>query len=453
MKINTLFLAGQLSTAAIVGVLTLIATQASHWAVWLAPLALTLPFIFGICLMLTRRIKSGLCCLEVVVAKHGEASFTPCGLHEFDVMAEQIAHHARRWDEIAANHQEQVRELHAILLVLNRRDGQGNSSNTQLRNVLSGIGHSLHQQVTQLENSSVEMGNHTQAIAESAEAQGNAVIKTGAYVEQLSTNFDTVSRNSNTVHDAIQSTRQSAEEALQLVHQLTEGINRIRCHSETSERKIRSLGDPSRQIGAILGTIGDITARTELLALNASIESIRAGEHGRGFAIVADEVRKLSEQAAQATSEITGLLEAMQLKTQESISVIAQERSEVASEVEIAAATESLLKQICQTTEEDATVAKEITASTEQQLQLTEDVVEGLEQILQDAKSERSRAQNVSWTMKSITESLNDFDHTADKLRSLSGNRPAKKEGDEKSNSDRVASEKNSTDANELVQV
>jgi methyl-accepting chemotaxis protein len=55
--------------------------------------------------------------------------------------------------------------------------------------------------------------------------------------------------------------------------------------------------------------INDIVSKTELLSLNASIESARAGEYGKGFAVVAEEVGNLAKTSGKSSNEISELLE------------------------------------------------------------------------------------------------------------------------------------------------
>lgn len=71
--------------------------------------------------------------------------------------------------------------------------------------------------------------------------------------------------------------------------------------TETSMKDfLKHLGE----IDTLVRNIRDIAAKTDLLALNASIEAARAGQAGKGFAVVADEVSRLSEKVQNAVSSV-----------------------------------------------------------------------------------------------------------------------------------------------------
>lgn len=416
LKLQALFMLTLGATALIAAGAFVAAFQSGNPVMIGGAAVVALLAIAGTAWWLSLRVQAGLDGIELVVADHEKANLIRTGVAEFDEAAKRVGQCASQWESVAANTRVQAREFQEMMSLLSRR-GSDRPSSEQLRDVLSGLGNTLHTHLAQIERGATEIEQYAKSITEGAEHQGHAVIKTTAYVEQLSSTIDTVSTNAQSAHSAMQRTSDSASTALGLLSELSSGMNRVRNESQNCEKKLRGLCDPARQISAIVGTISDIAARTDLLALNASIESIRAGEHGRGFAIVADEVRKLAEQATDATREISSLLDSMQLVTQESIRGIEREREQVDAEVERATAAENALQRICSGSESDLQAIRHIAESSTQQLQLAQDVVLAVEQISTIAKDNRGGAENVCWTMKSIAQTNPQFSGVIDRLR------------------------------------
>lgn len=62
-------------------------------------------------------------------------------------------------------------------------------------------------------------------------------------------------------------------------------------------QQTQQLYDSTSQMGnisALANLVSDLASQTNMLALNATVEAVRAGEYGKGLAVVASEIRFLS---------------------------------------------------------------------------------------------------------------------------------------------------------------
>lgn len=125
------------------------------------------------------------------------------------------------------------------------------------------------------------------------------------------------------IQDSIQVTLQSSEsmvntarksdelnqQNLILMEELKQQSQMIASTNSEVAASMRELQKRTEAVKGIADTIFAISSKTNLLALNASIESARAGEAGRGFAVVAEEIRQLAEKTRQETENIARILE------------------------------------------------------------------------------------------------------------------------------------------------
>lgn len=158
-----------------------------------------------------------------------------------------------------------------------------------------------------------------------AMSEMSKVIQTeAASIQQISSNMvDSLSG----VNDASEISKGIIEKTGEMSKKIVDGRNQIEQVQGNMEIVSKAIGTTVSTVNELQGSVGTINTslegikqiaeQTNMLALNASIESARAGEQGRGFAVVAEEIRKLADKSSKIVSDINKVIASILEKTRE----------------------------------------------------------------------------------------------------------------------------------------
>lgn len=257
------------------------------------------------------------------------------------------------------------------------------------------------------------LSQHTSSAAE----QSAAVTQTTTTVEEARAAAEQTAEKAREVADQARASVEVSDQGLEAVEAIAGGMADIRDKVQSIAQGILSLSEQTQQIGEITTTVNNLADQSNMLALNASIEAAKAGEHGKGFAVVAAEVRNLAEQSKKATEQVRTILEDIQQAANAAVLATEEGSRVVESGGELGTRASEVISALSETIRQAAQAAEQIAASAHQQSAGADQIAEAMKDINQANTQSLAGAQQSRDAAEGLNELANRLRDTAEVYR------------------------------------
>lgn len=233
--------------------------------------------------------------------------------------------------------------------------------------------------------------------AAGAAEQFSAITQISTTVEQVRLVVRQAGDSADQVKSVSLHTLDVSKEGREAVKNTIESMERIKLQVEGIAENILALSEQMNQIGEIIHTVDELASRSNLLALNASIEASRAGSHGKGFTVVAQEVRSLAEQSKKATAQIAEILNKIQQSANKTVFATEEGAKSVDEGVILAEKARQSIDLLSSVIDGSTQMAHMIVAGSKQQLSGIEQIaaaVHSVNQVTQQSLESTRQAEN-----------------------------------------------------------
>ena len=156
-------------------------------------------------------------------------------------------------------------------------------------------------------------------LAEASTRQARDIAVASTAIATMTQSIQKVSRNASSSAEVARKSQEISQAGAKTVRATIEDMVAIREQIQATSKRLKRLGESSQEVGDIVRLMNEIAEQTNILALNASIQTTAGASTGNsgGFRRLADEMQQLAQQAAGASRKIDVLIRTMQADTHE----------------------------------------------------------------------------------------------------------------------------------------
>ncbi|PTL78256.1 CHASE3 domain-containing protein [Vitiosangium sp. GDMCC 1.1324] len=262
----------------------------------------------------------------------------------------------------------------------------------------------LQTAIAQVQGSSTELHSAASQQVTGAREQASATTEISTTVKELLSTSRQIASSAQQVARVADDTAGAARTGNETVQRAQDAIDTVNRQVDAIVNHMLELGKRSQEIGGILDIINELAEQTNILAINATIESAGAGENGKRFAVVAEEIRKLADRVGGATKDIRVLIDEIRAASNTTIMATEDGSKAVQSSAKQFSDVAGNFRRIAELVRANLDVAREIEMSTQQQTTAVEQVNIAILEVAQTAQQSEVSSTQTLQTANRLTQ-------------------------------------------------
>ncbi|MDQ7784881.1 MAG: methyl-accepting chemotaxis protein [Desulfomonilaceae bacterium] len=281
--------------------------------------------------------------------------------------------------------------------------GRLGSALDQMVDSMRGQAKQMSEGVQVLSASASEIAATVAQLAQSTSKTSVAVTETNATVEQVKQAAELARQKAKNVAETANKVVQTSIAGKTATDDTSQRMRMIKDQMESIGDTVVRLSEHSRAIEEIIATVKDLADQSNLLAVNASIEASRAGEHGKGFAVVAHEIKALADQSGDATDQVRSILKDTSKWVSAVVMATEQGNKAVEAGVQQSGIAGNSIQELANSVAASAQSASVIETTSEQQTIGVEQVAEAMANIVQAMQQNEAGTLQIEEATKQLT--------------------------------------------------
>jgi len=208
-----------------------------------------------------------------------------------------------------------VNDFHKIIHMIKSGISNLSTPSDQMVNIfeqLTNLSNNLIKQIKAVTNTSSQMNESITTISDSSQNISQSFMSISNNSQELSKNVNVIAITTEKMQLSMRTIENISKEGKIIVSEAM-------TLAEKSSNIIVSLNKSAQDISNVTAIIRKIAYKTNILALNASIEAAAAGEAGKGFEVVANDIQLFADQSRKASENINNKIKKVQADTKHAV--------------------------------------------------------------------------------------------------------------------------------------